>query len=375
MPRHLTTTDETSLVTTAELGAANGVAQLDATGKVPSAQLPTVYTGAVSSVNGLVGNVVLTATNVSAVATSAVGAASGVAQLDSTSRLPAAQLPATALVSGQLAVANGIATLDGTGKLPASQLNAPVTSVNTLTGAVNLTAANVGAIATGARGTANGVASLDVNALVPIAQIPSLASLYQQIPASTPTAGGQFLTSVASGSNSTQWSAPMVYTATSLAAMPSSAPTGAICTRTDTNAAYVWSGGWVLLPYIQAWRTLPLKSGWRGYNNNDPLWLPQVRRVGARVYVRGRVELTAGGSITTTETAAGFCTLPSDCVPSRHVDAVSTATVGTSGTTVQDGSLRYQIDQGSANIVAYLDVTGPYPLTPWMGVEFAYWVD
>lgn len=374
MPKHLTTLDEATLVTTSELGVANGVAQLDGTGKVPTAQLPTIYTGAVSSVNGQVGNVVLTATNVSAVATSAVGAASGVAQLDSTTRLPAAQLPTTALVSGQLGVANGIATLDGTGHLTAGQLNAPVTSVNTQTGAVSLTAANVGAVATSARGTANGVASLDTNTLVPIAQIPSLAALYQQIPASTPTAGGQFLTSVASGSNSTQWTAPMVYTAASLAAMPATAPNGALCTRTDTIAVYVWSGGWQLLPYVQAWRTLPLKSPFRGFNNGDPTWLPQIRRIGARVYVRGRVELSAGGNITTTQTAAGFCTLPSDCVPSRHIDAVSTATVGTSGT-VQDGSLRYQIDGGSANIVAYLDTTGPYPLTPWMGVEFAYWVD
>lgn len=49
--------------------------------------------GSVVSVNGLTGTIVLTAANVSAVATSAVGAANGVAQLDGTSKVPAAQIP------------------------------------------------------------------------------------------------------------------------------------------------------------------------------------------------------------------------------------------------------------------------------------------
>ncbi|MFE3586805.1 phage tail protein [Streptomyces niveus] len=94
-------------------GAANGVAQLDASGKVPAAQLPTSSGGgAVATVNNISpdvnGNVTLTAANVGAataghthtaaqvgaVATTAVGVASGVAQLDAAARLPAAQAPA-----------------------------------------------------------------------------------------------------------------------------------------------------------------------------------------------------------------------------------------------------------------------------------------
>lgn len=92
-------------------GAPNGVAQLDAAGKVPAAQLPTgTGGGAVDSVNGQTGVVVLaagdvgaataghthTAAAVGALATTARGAASGVASLDATSRVPIAQLPTAA---------------------------------------------------------------------------------------------------------------------------------------------------------------------------------------------------------------------------------------------------------------------------------------
>ncbi|MEU3917126.1 collagen-like protein [Streptomyces sp. NPDC029004] len=90
-------------------GAPNGLAQLDATGKVPAAQLPAGG-GAVTSVNGRTGVVVLTAADVGAsptghthtaadvgaLATTARGAANGVASLDATSRLPVAQMPAAA---------------------------------------------------------------------------------------------------------------------------------------------------------------------------------------------------------------------------------------------------------------------------------------
>ncbi|MFI2037616.1 collagen-like protein [Streptomyces bottropensis] len=50
---------------------------------------------------------------------------------------------------------------------------APVTSVNTKTGAVILAAADVGALATTARGAPSGVASLDASTRIPIAQMPT----------------------------------------------------------------------------------------------------------------------------------------------------------------------------------------------------------
>ncbi|MFI1191533.1 hypothetical protein [Streptomyces californicus] len=92
-------------------GTANGVAQLDASGKVPAAQLPEgTGGGAVDSVNGETGVVVLdaadvgaataghthTAAQVGALATAARAAANGVASLDATTRLPIAQMPTAA---------------------------------------------------------------------------------------------------------------------------------------------------------------------------------------------------------------------------------------------------------------------------------------
>ncbi|MEV7205708.1 MULTISPECIES: hypothetical protein [unclassified Streptomyces] len=79
-------------------GAANGVAQLDASGKVPTAQLPDgIGGGAVETVNGkspdAAGNVALVAADVGALATTARGAANGVASLGGTSKVLDAQLP------------------------------------------------------------------------------------------------------------------------------------------------------------------------------------------------------------------------------------------------------------------------------------------
>jgi hypothetical protein len=116
-------------------GAPGGVAQLDATGKVPAAQLPDgMGGGAVSTVNGkspdASGNVALVAADVGAVATTEKGTASGVATLGTDGVLTTDQRP-------------------------------------------TYTAAQVGALATTARGAANGVASLDASARVPIAQMPT----------------------------------------------------------------------------------------------------------------------------------------------------------------------------------------------------------
>ncbi|WP_449352559.1 hypothetical protein [Streptomyces shaanxiensis] len=116
-------------------GAPNGVAQLDATGKVPAAQLPTSSGGgAVSTVAGKspdgAGNVSLVAADVGAVATTEKGAASGVATLGTDGILATGQRP-------------------------------------------TYTAAQVGAVATTARAAANGVASLDATTRIPVAQMPT----------------------------------------------------------------------------------------------------------------------------------------------------------------------------------------------------------
>lgn len=113
-------------VPTTEKGAANGVATLGSDGKVPSAQLPAASGGgAVSSVNTKTGDVVLNAADVGAVATTALGAASGVATLDASSKVPTAQIPSltsTYVAVSTRGVANGVATLDASGDVPIAQI-------------------------------------------------------------------------------------------------------------------------------------------------------------------------------------------------------------------------------------------------------------
>lgn len=159
----LTAGDVGALATTAA-GAANGVATLGTDGKVPTAQLPTSSGGgAVASVNGKTGTVVLAAADVGALATSAAGAAGGVATLDTSGKVPAAQLPAAG--GGAVTSVNGFT---GAVVLAAADVGAATT-------AHTHTAAQVGALATSARGAANGVAPLDAASDVPLANLPDLA--------------------------------------------------------------------------------------------------------------------------------------------------------------------------------------------------------
>ncbi|MFD4973380.1 hypothetical protein [Streptomyces sp. NPDC058424] len=84
--------------------------------------------GTVTAVNGVqpdgTGNVALAAANVGAVPTTEKGAAQGVATLDDTGKVPAAQVGA--LATSTKGAANGVASLDSGGKVPAAQL--PATS-------------------------------------------------------------------------------------------------------------------------------------------------------------------------------------------------------------------------------------------------------
>lgn len=160
MPRHLTTTDSPSFIPATDKGAPNGVAVLGADGLIPNSQLPAASTGSVDSVNGRVGNVILIASDLSAVPVSAVGAVSGVAPLDAAGTLPIAFLPSTVVQS-----VNGHAG-------PSPSLSAADV------GALTQTAADARYVLTTARGAASGVASLDASSKVPTAQIPDLSSTY-----------------------------------------------------------------------------------------------------------------------------------------------------------------------------------------------------
>lgn len=122
---------------------------------------PAGEPGAVRSVNGRTeAEIVLTAADVSAVPAAAVGAAGGVAALDADGLVPAAQLPAGS--GGAVASVNGrtgdvVLGAADIGALDAATADlrylavdgAPVSSVNGRTGAVELTAGDVGAVTAG----------------------------------------------------------------------------------------------------------------------------------------------------------------------------------------------------------------------------------
>lgn len=115
------------------------------------------HTYPVTSVNTKTGVVTLVASDVGAVATTAVGAASGVASLDSSSLVPTSQIPnldTAKITTGTFAIAR-----------------IPTGTTSTTVSLGNHTHSYV---ATSSVGAANGVASLDASVLVPTSQIPSL---------------------------------------------------------------------------------------------------------------------------------------------------------------------------------------------------------
>lgn len=208
--------------------AANGVPSLDSSGKIPVGQLPAgtagvtsvdgrtgvvvltdlyaaddhVHTYPVTSVNGKTGTVSLTPADVGAVSAGLLAASSGVATLDSGGKLLGAQVPAQAILDvhdaadedamlaltaqkGDLARrADTSSTFVLTANDPSvlanwTELLTPpdaVGSVNGETGAVVLTATDVGAIPAAEKAQPSGVASLDSGGAVPVAQIPGLSA-------------------------------------------------------------------------------------------------------------------------------------------------------------------------------------------------------
>lgn len=170
-------------------GAADGVAGLDGTSKVPVAQLPTNVN------NGVLG---LDGSAKAPVANLPAGVANGVCDLDNNVKVPLSRLPDRALITvtewatEAAMLANSDAqegdlrrvTADGkiyvrksgafTGTLSDWQLlsqPAPVTSVAGKTGAVTLVAADVsGVVPSADKNAANGVAGLGSNSRIAAAQ-------------------------------------------------------------------------------------------------------------------------------------------------------------------------------------------------------------
>lgn len=107
--------------------------------------------GVITTINGhSAATVTLTAADVGAIATTARGAASGVASLDSGTKVPVAQIPdltATYVPWANVEVANGVASLDASAKIKSTELN--------------LAASAPPSVGTGAVGTSTNLARQD----------------------------------------------------------------------------------------------------------------------------------------------------------------------------------------------------------------------
>ncbi len=112
------TAADVGAIPTSDRAVANGVADLDANGKLPSARLPA---GIVQTVNGLTGDVTITKTMLG------LGSVNNTADADkpiSTATQTALNLKADAALLGAV---NGIATLDSNGVIPSSQIGSITT--------------------------------------------------------------------------------------------------------------------------------------------------------------------------------------------------------------------------------------------------------
>jgi hypothetical protein len=160
----------------------------------------------VTSVAGKTGAVLLDESDVDNLTTDLAGTEklanknrpSGYAGLDSNAQVSVALLPATALSlagstdvditgpsDGQALIYDDVTSKWTNGALP----SAPVTSVNSKTGAVTLSANDVSAVPTDEVGQASGVAELDSSGLVPYPEIPtgSAGTANKVLPANDPS--------------------------------------------------------------------------------------------------------------------------------------------------------------------------------------------
>jgi hypothetical protein len=155
-------------VPASEKGQADGVATLDASGKVPASQLdvqatfdgdmqgaPLVNLGAGAAATDGVNKGQMDGELATKLNASAKSQPNGIATLDAAGQVPTAQIPPLAYVpTAEKGQAGGVASLNASGKVPTAQIP-PLAYVPT-----------------SQKGKANGVATLDGAGKVPSAQLP-----------------------------------------------------------------------------------------------------------------------------------------------------------------------------------------------------------
>ncbi|MCL2369263.1 MAG: hypothetical protein FWC83_01150, partial [Alphaproteobacteria bacterium] len=106
-----------NFVPTAQVGVAGGVASLGADGRVPASQLPSGMGNVQADWNATTGGAqILNRPTLGTAAAANIGVASGVAGLDTNSRVPVAQMPTTVVQT------TGTFTITGTLNVPTQAL-------------------------------------------------------------------------------------------------------------------------------------------------------------------------------------------------------------------------------------------------------------
>lgn len=147
-------------------------------------------------------------------------------------------------------------------------------------------------------------------------------------------------------------------------------------TVTVSLAGTVWvkvaDGTWITAhEEPEAWRNLPLPAGYVGGEES-----PKIRRVGKQVWMRGRVERTDGGLITSSGDIK-IAQVPDDCIPK------ALASGGAGMTLLGDpviGLGRVEVlphgwekpAGGPGSVIWY---SQDPPGSAWVGVDLTYWID
>ncbi|WP_329151201.1 hypothetical protein OIU91_28325 [Streptomyces sp. NBC_01456] len=123
-----------------------------------------------------------------------------------------------------------------------------------------------------------------------------------------------------------------------------------------------------------AWRPLGLVSGYTG-----DTYTPEVRRIGSRVWLRGRIARTDGTVIP--QNGIGIGKVPDDCIPQEQIGAYA-ATSSLQGDVVIGVGKLEVLDVGTASslgdpgTVLWWSQDGPTAAgTPWVNISGSYWID
>ena len=276
-------------------------ADLDAGGKLPAEQLPTL----------------------SYIPASEKGKAGGVASLGQDGKVPAGQLPSLDYIpNNQKGQPDGVASLGSDGKVPAGQLP------------------SLDYIPTAQKGAANGVATLDGNRKVPVAQIPAL----DYIPTSQKGITGGVATLGADGKIPESQLGTVGVPPQIIVTVPSGS---AVTCKSGSKTLSATSTGTVTfaLPTYGTWTVTATLNGQTATENIVVDDVKQYRLSLAYFSATLRVTSESGATVTATGPKTVSGTVPSNGVLDLKITAPGTYAVSASKSGEKTETVSVQIDQ------------------------------